>query len=118
MTQCEATLQAEGIVSRWLESLESLTQGTFVLEVSAHEVEHATMVLSEQLGEELHRPTQPAASPWVPLLLQPAFVSGLCLALLLLVFFALTGGADHPSAYFKTGALRTQRFFEGEWWRL
>ncbi len=119
MAQCEAALLAEGIPGRWVEPWQAAARGVMLLDVPTSEAERVSGLLSEQLGEDLHRRAGArGVERWVPLLLQPAFATALCLSLLLLVFFALTGGADEPSAYFREGAMVTRRFLAGEWWRM
>jgi rhomboid protease GluP len=118
-TQVEAALASQGIALRWVTPWQAEARGAVLLDVPVSELERTSEVLSDQLGEELKR--RAAIRPperWVPLWLQPAFASAACMALLVLVFYAFTGGYDDATPLFRHGALSTRRFFEGEWWRV
>ncbi len=119
MAQVEAALASEGIAAQWVSPWRAEARGAAFLDVAVDEVERASDILSEQLGEELKkRAQQLPPERWVPLLLQPAFAAALCLALSFLLFYALTGGADEGSELYRRGALVTRRFLHGEWWRI
>ena len=119
MAQAEAALSAEGIPSRWLSPWEKGGNGALLLDVPASEAVRACELLSEQLGDELaDRQKATAPKAWVPLLLQPDFAFALCLALLLVAFYVVSGGSATGSVLFRRGALDTSSFHAGEWWRL
>jgi membrane associated rhomboid family serine protease len=119
MAQAEAVLSAEGIPSRWVSPWEKSANGALLLDVPASEAVRACELLSEQLGDELvTRQQATAPRAWVPLLLQPDFAFALCLALLLVAFFVVSGGTAAGSVLFRRGALDTSSFHAGEWWRL
>jgi len=116
MTECEATLLAEAIPSRWLPGD---APGVLELEVEQGQLERAGEALSAQLGEELRqRGRETETKRWVPILLQPAFAAALCATLVLLFFHWTAGGAEHGGPLYEAGALVTSRLREGEWWRV
>jgi membrane associated rhomboid family serine protease len=133
-TQCEAALLSQGIRSRWLPLPQPQpgVAGALVLDVHDSDVERAQSVLSEQLGDELAKAPAATASAaggvgasgavgatgWTPLLLQPDFAFGLCLSLLLLAFYWVTGGFAHAGATFERGVMVMDALHRGEWWRL
>lgn len=112
MAQCDALLQAEGIPSRWLRD-----ERAMVLDVPASEAGRASIGLSALLGEDRLRAASRVVRPTGPLLLQPPFILGVGLSLLLLMFFALTGGSNEPTLWFLGGRLERSSFVAGEWWR-
>lgn len=80
-TQAEAALEAVGIAARWGEEF-----GVIGLEVADEDVDRASSILSEQLGEEIRKRAIPRLrASTQPLLLQPAFAGSFCAALVLLV---------------------------------
>jgi membrane associated rhomboid family serine protease len=115
MTQCEAALLAEGIPVRW-NRLPG--QPDVMLDVPTSQVEQTSEVLSEMMGEELARQRRsawPLASE--PLLLQPAFAFAVCLAVVTLAFFWVTGPAAAHSPWHAQGALVSAWWWDGQWWR-
>ena len=125
MTQCEAALLAEGVSLRWIQAEDP---GAMLLDVPTSDVERVIATLSELFAEEAARPRRPPERPPLPpLLLQPAFATGLSMAVLLLVFAWISGGAELASAWYRQGALVTAAVgfgpdfgghWGGEWWRL
>lgn len=121
MSECEAVLQAESIEAQWRDAdeTEAGAREIVLLEVSATDGERASAVLSEQLGEELRRRQIRSGTPrWIPLPLQPAFAAALCASLLLLFFYAMTGGATDDSDAYRRGIMLSPAFARGEWWRI
>jgi membrane associated rhomboid family serine protease len=119
MSQCEAALLAEGIPSRWLTPWQQGAGQALVLDVPASEAERALEILSEQLADELAaRSASSAARPWIPLLLQPDFAFALCLSLLLLAYYLVSGGYGGQGPLFRAGVLTTSAFHAGQWWRV
>ncbi len=115
MTQCEAALLAEGIPARWRRLP---NQVEIMLDVPTSEAERTSVVLSEMMGEELaRRPGPEVAAATGPLLLQPAFAFALCLAVVTLAFFWVTGPAAARGSWHTAGALVSAWFWQGEWWR-
>ena len=118
MTQCEAVLLAEGITPRWTTPADRAVAGTFVLDVPTSDGARAVELLSEQLGDELEKNSRSVpAGGWVPLFLQPDFAFGLCLSLLLLAFYVVSGGVAHNGDLFRRGAMVVEAFAQGQWWR-
>lgn len=115
MRQCEAALMSEGIEMRWRRAESAPGMG---LDIAASEVERASDVLSEQLGEDLRRPPRMFRGVEVPLLLQPSFVAALGMAALTLTWFWVTGGARGETVWFERGKLVSEAAFAGEVWRL
>jgi rhomboid protease GluP len=119
MTQVEAALASEGIEARWIEPWQAGARGAMVLDVPTSEVERTSDILADQLAWELRKRKEArAAQRWVPLFLQPAFAAALCLALLFILFYGVTGGSDEASDWFRRGTFATYRFVNGEWWRI
>lgn len=117
LTQCEAALMAEGIELR-VDVLHHPRHANS-LDVPTSELERASAILSDLLGDELARLRRKATLRAEPALwLRPEFAVALGSATLLIVFHALTGGVAERSEWMRRGALVTVEALSGDWWRL
>jgi membrane associated rhomboid family serine protease len=89
-----------------------------MLDVPTSQVERTSEVLSEMMGEEIaHQRRLPRPLSSAPLLLQPAFAFAVCLAVVTLAFFWVTGPAVAHSHWHTQGALVSAWWWDGQWWR-
>ncbi|MEK7705696.1 MAG: rhomboid family intramembrane serine protease [Myxococcota bacterium] len=115
MQQAAATLASDGIDASWV----PLSERRAVLWVHEFQRERAVVLLSDQLAEDLAaRRSRPRSSKRVPLPLQPAFAAAVGMAALLIAAYAVVGGAEGQGPLFTHAALVSERWTEGEWWRV
>ncbi|MFT3923291.1 MAG: rhomboid family intramembrane serine protease [Myxococcales bacterium] len=107
------------LVSMGLHPLRIWHEGRFELHVPEHERDGAETELAAADAEELQ--TRRAAAADAALGNKPvtrhAVWGGLLVALMLLVFFGVTGPRAATSAWFSGGASDAERVLQGEWWR-
>ena len=115
--QFDAILLSDGLDSFWKPGEHP---GTFVLDVPASEAERIATEIGEVLLEDLQRAAlnEPTVAARGPLLLQPAFASGVVLASLMLVFYWFAGGSHSGSTFQTMGRMVPSLIAEGDWWRL
>ena len=78
-------------------------EGAYELHLSEHDAGVANDVLSALWREDQERQTLLEPSTTLALWQQPAFAWGLGMASVLLAFYAVTGGTDEGSVWYKTG---------------
>ncbi len=91
--------------------------GAYELHVSEHDALQAACVLSALWREEQERLIPPVPSVNLPLWQQPAFAWGLGMASVLLAFYAVTGGSDAGSFWYKSGVFIHDRNMPIAPWR-
>jgi rhomboid protease GluP len=107
------------LISRGFQPLVRWEDGSFELHVSHAEVDAARVELDAADAEEreLERAVRAEVARDERPATRRAGVASVCMSLLLLGFFAVTGPRTAGSEWFAAGASDADRVLHGEWWR-